>query len=323
MNNDSDDAPPKRKTMTAADKKSAYSMMVMLTGEGKPPRAVFSNVAACFSVHRSTCMRLWKQIQKELENVATDNDNNNDNDVINNNNNKALPDSLFETKTAQRRKGKFKHDRDEIKRKVKEMPFSKRRRTRQLAAQLEIPQSTIMYIFKQNGSIFKRHSNSLKPKLTDDNQRVRLQFALSKIDLNTTTSTRTQVSTPKFLPLFDEVHVDEKLFFLCRDGESYVVVSDEEEPPKRHVSHKSHVTKVMFLCAMARPRRLPNGSWWDGKIGIWPIGEYTLAQRSSVNRPAGTEEFKKETIDRDKCRTMMLNEVVPAIQSRFPTCEQN
>jgi len=267
-------------------------------------------------------MRLWKQIQKELENIATDNDN--DNDVINNNNNnKALPDSLFETKIAQRRKGKFKHDRDEIKRKVKEIPFSKRRRTRQLAAQLEIPQSTIMYIFKQNGSIFKRHSNSLKPKLTDDNQRVRLQFALSKIDLNTTTSTRTQVSTPKFLPLFDEVHVDEKWFFLCRDGESYVIISDEEEPPKRYVSHKSHVTKVMFLCAMARPRRLPNGSWWDGKIGIWPIGEYTLAQRSSVNRPAGTEEFKKETIDRDKCRTMMLNEVVPAIQSRFPTCEQN
>ena len=122
--------------------------------------------------------------------------------------------------------------------------------------------------------------------------------------------------------LFDDVHVDEKWFFLCRDGESYLILSDEEEPPKRYVSHKSHITKVMFLCAMARPRRLPNGTWWDGKVGIWPIGEYTIAQRSSANRPAGAEEFKKETIDRDKYREMMINDVVPAIQSNFPTCEQ-
>jgi len=144
-----------------------------------------------------------------------------------------------------------------------------------------------------------------------------------KLILNTTRDTHRGPAQPKFLPLLDEVHVDEKWFFLCRDGESCIIVSDEEEPPKRHVSHKSHIAKVTFPCAMARPRRLPNGTWWDGKVGIWPIGECTVAQRSSANRPAGTEESKKETIDRDKHREMVINEVVPAIQSAFPACEQS
>ena len=125
------------------------------------------------------------------------------------------------------------------------------------------------------------------------------------------------------MPLFDEVSVDKKRFFLCRDGESYIIISDEEEPPNRQVSHKRHITKVMFLCAMARPRRLPKGTWWDGKIGIWPVGECMVAQRMSVNRAAGADEFKKQSVDRDEHREMMINNVVSAIQSKFPACEQN
>jgi len=100
--------------------------------------------------------------------------------------------------------------------KVKEISLSKRRRTQQLAAQLEIAQSAIMCIFKQQGSDFKRHTNAIKPKLTEDNQAARPQRALSKVDLNTTTTKGRCQAKPKFLPLFDEAHVDEKQFFLCR-----------------------------------------------------------------------------------------------------------
>jgi len=91
-----------------------------------------------------------------------------------------IPSAVFATKIhqrRQRRKGKHKNDRKEIKAKVKAMPFSKRRCTRMLAAQLETPESAIMCIFKQHGSIFKRHTNSLKPKLAEDDQRATLQFA--------------------------------------------------------------------------------------------------------------------------------------------------
>lgn len=45
----------------------------------------------------------------------------------------------------------------------------------------------------------------------------------------------------------------------------------------------------MCLAAVARPRyEFRRNRYFDGKIGIWSIVEQTLAQRSSVNRPAGT-----------------------------------
>jgi len=107
-----------------------------------------------------------------------------------------------------------------------------------------------------------------------------------------------------------------------RDNESYILVTDEEEPPERFVKHKSHITKVMFLCAMARPRRLPD-RWWDGKIGIWPIGFCRAAMRDSVNRPAGTQLFEAESIDMDKHRNMLTGCVLPAMLTEFPTSEFN
>ena len=30
--------------------------------------------------------------------------------------------------------------------------------------------------------------------------------------------------------------------------------------------------KAMFLCAQAYPCKV-NGEWWDGKIGLWQIGQ--------------------------------------------------
>ena len=98
---------------------------------------------------------------------------------------------------------------------------------------------------------------------------------LETIDTRTINS-RTQAM--KFVDQFDELHVDEKWFFVCNDGESYILVTDEEELPKRAVGHKSHIAKAMFIYAIAKPRRLANGTWWDGKIGIWPVGRLKCAQ---------------------------------------------
>jgi len=120
----------------------------------------------------------------------------------------------------------------------------------------------------------------------------------------------------------NEVHVDEKWFFVCCDGESHAPASDEI-PPERAVKHKSHIAKVMFLCAQARPRKLTNNTWWDGKIGIWPIGHCRRAERGSVNRPRGTLLFEPETTDMDKHRSMMIGDVLPAILNEFPHIECN
>ena len=83
---------------------------------------------------------------------------------------------------------------------------------------------------------------------------------------------------PCFEGQYDRVHIDEKWFWLSKDGEKYLLVLGEERPVRR-VRHKKYMTKVMFLCAQARPRYDPHTErWWDGKIGIWPVGKYCTTQ---------------------------------------------
>ena len=78
----------------------------------------------------------------------------------------------------------------------------------------------------------------------------------------------------KFLDMMDHIHVDEKWFILSQQKERYLLLP-EEKNPKQCIKSKSHITKVMFLCAVARPHFNPSvNSWWDGKLGIWPIGDW-------------------------------------------------
>ena len=108
-----------------------------------------------------------------------------------------------------------------------------------------------------------------------------------------------------------------KLFAKTKDGRTYLLTPGEELP-YRAVHHKSYITKVMFLCAQARPCMV-NGVYWDGKIGIWPIGSMKPAKRSSKNRPAGTMEWHSESVDRKKYRELLITKVLPAIVEKFPS----
>jgi hypothetical protein len=92
---------------------------------------------------------------------------------------------------------------------------------------------------------------------------------------------------------------------------------DGDRPPKWYVRHKSHIEKVMFLCAQARPRWDPNTeTMWDGKLGIWPVGDYSLDIRSSVNRLAGATVWNNESMDRKRYIAMMVQDVFPAMMSK-------
>ena len=108
------------------------------------------------------------------------------------------------------------------------------------------------------------HSNSLKPILTEENKLARLLMA---------NHFRDSQDPSKYQDMHDCIHLDEKWFFLTREKELYLLLSDEKNP-KHCIKHKSHITKVMFLCAVARPHfnHLQNlggtGSWGFGRLGI-------------------------------------------------------
>jgi hypothetical protein len=82
---------------------------------------------------------------------------------------------------------------------------------------------------------------------------------------------------------------------------------------------------VMFLCAQARPRWDNNANeMWDGKIGIWPIGQYEPAERKSVNQPAGTILWKNQSVNKNRYRALLcLEMVIPAIKDKWPRNEWN
>jgi DNA invertase Pin-like site-specific DNA recombinase len=54
----------------------------------------------------------------------------------------------------------------------------------------------------------RRHSNSIKPYLTEANKKTRLQWCVDLLDLNSLPN------DPRFKDLFDHVFTDEKWFFL-------------------------------------------------------------------------------------------------------------
>ena len=151
------------------------------------------------------------------------------------------------------------------------------------------------------------HTSSLKPTLTDENKVSRMELALSSIDKN---------DTCKFEHMEDLIHVDKKWFYLMKDGQCFIIVVDKAEP-YRHVQHKPFLTKIMFLCAEARPRYDTNkNAWFDGKIRIWPIGKWELAKRSSKKRTKGTPVWKNQCITWEVYREYLIQKLLPAIKER-------
>ena len=121
------------------------------------------------------------------------------------------------------------------------------------------------------------HTSSLKPTLTEENKMSRMELILSFVDEN---------NPSKFENMEDLIHIDEKWFYLTKDGQHFIISADEEEP-YRHVQHKSFLTKIMFLCAVARPRydtRKTHGLTGRLEFGLSGNGSRQRGHRRSVQR---------------------------------------
>ncbi|CAM9241707.1 unnamed protein product, partial [Choristocarpus tenellus] len=84
--------------------------------------------------------------------------------------------------------------------------------------------------------------------------------------------------------LYDWVHAVGKRFYILKDRHGVYLHPSEDSPKSPRVQNNCYITKVMFLPAVPYPRKLSNGMWFDGKIGIWPI-VWTLG---SLSAPVNT-----------------------------------
>ncbi|XP_074314010.1 uncharacterized protein LOC141649215 [Silene latifolia] len=116
-----------------------------------------------------------------------------------------------------------------------------------------------------------------------------------------------------------QIHIDEKWFYLTTTTDTYYIVPGEEEP-YRSCQSKRYITKVMFMCAVARPIYGENGDLlFDGKIGVWPFIEHVPAARKSKHRDAGTIVTKAvESITRQVTKDCIIQQIIPAIKAKWP-----
>ena len=163
-------------------------------------------------------------------------------------------------------------------------------------------------LLKKEGLI-NRSTSVIKPFLSSRHKISRIRHCLNNIDDDTNL----------FQTFFDMIHVDEKWFFLRKVSKGYILFP-EETFPWRTCQHKYHITKVMFLYSVSRPRfDHHKHSFFDGKIGICPFVEKEPAKRDSNNHEKGTIVTNITTVTGPVYREMMLENLSPEIKERLPT----
>lgn len=202
--------------------------------------------------------------------------------------------------------GREKKDRSEALEKMATVPFRQRSTLRGLSAATSIPLVALHRILKEGR--MKRISSTIKPTLTEQNKRQRIEFSMSMLE----------PGSNNFKGMFDTVHVDEKWFYLTKVRQNFYLLP-QEEGPERSCKSKRFITKVMFLAAVARPRYDPHKkAMFDGKIGIWPFVVQEPAKRSSKNRAKGTIITKPVEVKREEYVKMIAEKVIPAIKEKWP-----
>ena len=278
---------PKKRELSKSTRIQMVTMLQTLETEDGMISGSFAMVAECFGMARSTVYRLWNRVVRTRAHGH----------IIS-------PEFQSHKKNCGRPP---MYPSEFVREGIKNIPLRKRRTQRKLAASLGVSKTTVQRWIVD--STIRVHCNSLKPVLTEENKVARLIMALESHDPN---------DPSKFRDMMDRVHVDEKWFFLSRQRERYLLLP-EEKNPKRCVKSKSHITKVMFLCAVARPRfNTSANSWWDGKLGIWPIGGWEPAQRASKNRPRGTLVWKNKPVTKGVYRELLISKLLPAIIEKWP-----
>lgn len=280
----------KRRIVDCQTKRLIYDILLHDSCEGKIERGVFTRVARSFMVSPKSVSRIWQEgnYVRSTSGIAP----------------------TFSSRYVQNagRKRSIELSLD----KMKEIPLRRRTNIRSLAKALEMSRSTVHRRIKEG--CVRPHSNAVKPSLTEENKKARLEFCLSMINKDVV------ASNPSFINMHDYIHIDEKWFYMSKATQKFYL-HREETDPLRTCKSKRFISKVMFMAAVARPRfDTSSNTYFNGKIGIWPFVSYEPAQRNSKNRVAGTVEIKPIlSVNKQVIRGCFLERLLPAIREKWPS----
>nr|XP_043626076.1 uncharacterized protein LOC122597563 [Erigeron canadensis] len=257
-------------------------MLMQQIVDGKLQHGTLKHVATLFSVSKRTISRIWHDAKLQLQHGS-------------------LVDVSSKMANVVGRK-RIQIDYAQ----VSQIPLRRRKNIRSIAKAIDVSKSTMHRRIKEGA--LRPHTNAIKPDLTDDNKKARLEFCLSTVTRSLT-----------FHDIFNVIHIDEKWFYMSKPSKRYYLVPNEIEP-LRTCKSKKFITKVMFLAAVARPRFDASGNEvFSGKIGIFPFTTLEPAKRSSKNRVAGTLITKPIlSVTKEVTRSWLIEKVLPAIRSKWP-----
>ncbi|KAH7847471.1 hypothetical protein Vadar_026428 [Vaccinium darrowii] len=278
-----------RRNLTNQQRQLIFEMLLMKVQQGKLKRGSIPEVAAAFGANPKIVRRIWQRAMACFTNgLAID------------------VSSKLPTHVGRKPK-QFDVNR------IAEIDLRQRTSLRSLSMALNMPKTTL-YRRVKKGHI-RPHTNALKPYLSNDLKRARLQFCLSMLEPSNL------YTQPTFKNMYNYVHIDEKWFFMTKETERYYLLLEEHEP-LRTCKRKQFITKIMFLAAIARPRYDPSRNQeFLGKIGIFPFTFTEPAKRRSKSRAAGTLETKAVIrVTKEIIRTCLIENVLPAIRAKWPRC---
>jgi hypothetical protein len=213
---------PRYKETTAADRQTIFMAVRSTMVEGKVKRGIFMELGKQLGFKPATVSRQWRSMSQRLPALLGNHPVEEHPQII-----KESHHILFATGQSSRKKAKWKYDRVALDQHIKDnIAKKKRRTTRHLAGCLGIPLSTCHYLLKprpkprprdnneDDGIILRRATSKFKPTLKYEHKIWRFIFASAQIDPATV-----GLRVPKFRDMMDRVHIDEKWFWLCKDGE--------------------------------------------------------------------------------------------------------
>ncbi|DBA01501.1 TPA: hypothetical protein N0F65_004851 [Lagenidium giganteum] len=274
------------KQISNSARSAIWQELRRISTRGKLAPGDRANVAEYFGVRWQVIDRIWKRGCESVGNRSSAN-----------------------VESRAKNRGRKKFDRIQTVNAIREIPATDRTSQRRIEAAAAIPKSRIHTLVEEG--FLRRARQSTRPLSTQDPMDRRVEFCSSFVH---------KLSDNKyaFSKMNDVIHIDEKWFFLHKVGHQMYLVTDkadgvQEDPQFQFVQGKSHIVKVMFLCAVARPR-----DDWDGKIGIWPLVEDYVTQRDNCNRPKGITIQKPVSVDREFSRALLMEKVIPAVKAKWP-----
>jgi hypothetical protein len=255
-----------------------FKALRAMVKDGQLCHGTFTKVAREHKLSRATVTRIWTTGHKNLNIHGED-----------------APAYLLFPNNKIKCGRKPVHNRAVLQEIFRSTHHKKRSTTRSAAEILGISHRHFQRLVKDG--VFRSATSRIKPKISPENMVKRVEFANSKIMPRPGNGTDPVIDY--YDPQYDTIYLDEKWFYECPVKRRFYLC-DDEEPPQQFRRSKSHLTKVMFISALARPWKTADPTavetvevsdatnwYFDGKIGVFPLVDYREQKRTTAVRERG------------------------------------